>query len=287
MNPFLDANLCLASQVPLSEAGVVLFGVPFDSTSTYRSGSREAPYTIRREFLELEKEAEGGSFFDVAFHDAGNVDVVHGDLEATFERMRSVLASIRKANPRFLPVMLGGEHTLSYPVVESLAKESPDLVVVSLDAHLDCKQDYNGSAWNHSTVMHQVAELGVPVVVVGVRSYDEKELEHAQRLGVRWLGPDATAEEVTGLVGDAPLYLCVDCDVLDPGVAPGVANPEPGGPGFNNLRDIVSSVAASGRLCGLDLVEVSPPHDHGTASSVAAARLLLAAILSYHASHTP
>lgn len=280
MNPFLDSNLSLASHVSPTEAAVVLFGAPFDSTSTYRSGSREAPYTIRREFLELEKEVDGRSFFDVAFHDAGNVDVVHGDLEQTFERMRSVVSSLRGENAGFVPVMLGGEHTLSYPVIDALHRESPGLVVVSCDAHLDCKRDYNGSAWNHSTVMHQLAEQGVSVVEVGVRSFDEEEKKNAVDHNVTWLGPQATPTEVAHLVGDAPLYLSIDVDVLDPGVAPGVANPEPAGMDFNNLRDLVTSIAASSRLQGLDVMEVCPPHDHGTATSTLAARLVLDAICS-------
>ncbi|MFH1722248.1 MAG: agmatinase [Candidatus Altiarchaeota archaeon] len=278
MDLYLDKNLILASNVKFEDAKVALFGAPFDSTSTYRSGSRQAPYTIRREFLELEKDVEGSNFFDIPFHDAGNFEVVHGDISQTFKRISSTLAKSRESNPKFIPFLIGGEHTLTFPFVEFLAAES-DLTVVSLDAHLDFKSEYNGSEWNHSTVMYQISKLDVPVIEAGVRSFDEQEAKNLTNANASFFGKEFKLNELIKEISKKDVYLSVDMDVLDPGQAPGVGNPQPDGFSLNKLKDIIYSVISEANLVGFDLMEVCPAHDHGSATSVAGAKILLDALI--------
>jgi agmatinase len=246
-------------------------GVPLDCTSTYRPGSRFAPLEIRKELLELEKDADGRNFFDLKFHDAGNVDMIYGNAGKTLEIIEEAVGDILKENAKAKIISLGGEHLITLPVVKKLLQKEK-FSVVSLDAHLDLKDDYVGEKLSHSTVMRRISELGVSVLEIGVRTYDNNELDYAKR-EVKFCGTDEgdISKILAGVKGD--VYLSIDMDVLDPAFAPGVENPEPGGMAFNQLRGIMEKLGK--KIIALDITEVCPPYDQGGMTSVAAARLLL------------
>ena len=157
---YLDRNLCLASNVGWEDADLVLLGVPFDSTVSNRTGAREGPYAIRRQFLELEK---GDDFFESAFADLGNVEVAHGSPDETLARQAAIMDRLLKENPKAMPITLGGEHSCSYPAVEALFNHTPDLSVLVLDAHLDMRADYQGVELSHACISYRLARLGVPL----------------------------------------------------------------------------------------------------------------------------
>ena len=269
---YLNRNLTLESSCGLEDAEYVLLGVPFDCTSTYRPGSRFAPLEVRKELLELEKDSGGRNFFDLKFCDAGNVDVVYGNAAKTLDIVEEVVSDILAANGKARLITLGGEHLISLPVVKALSKREK-LTVVSVDAHLDLKDDYVGERLSHSSVMRRISEEGVSVVELGVRTFDNSELDYAKKKEVMFCGTDEKeiARIISGIRGD--VYLSIDFDALDPGIAPGVGNPEPGGLAFQKLEGIVGKLRK--KTIALDLTEVCPPYDHSGATSVAAARILL------------
>ncbi len=263
MELYLDRNLILESAAQLEDADYVLLGVPFDGTSSYRPGSRFAPLEIRKEFLEL----EAGS---IRFHDLGNVDVVYGNAAETVKRVRETVSKALERNNSAEYIILGGEHLITYPVVEAL-KERVD-AVVWLDAHPDLRDEYQGGRLSHACVARRITELGTTLIQYGVRSGSPDQEEFIRENGILSLPPTADFKEVMEAVRDKRVYLSVDLDVLDPRETDGVGNPEPGGLSFNTLESIVEYVSEGCEVAGFDVVEASPVYD--STAAVYAAKLL-------------
>jgi agmatinase len=254
MDLYLDKNLILDSNCGFKEARFGILGVPFDSTCSYRPGTRFGPLWIRKEFLELEK-PEG--FFRIKVFDLGNIDVVHGNLVETNKRIEETLKKAFENNPRFIPVLLGGEHSLSYPVIKVLSKRFKDLQVAHFDAHADLKDGYLGEKWSHATVMKRVYDLGVDIVQLGVRAADGDEKKIQARLKKK--------------LEDKPTYISIDMDVMDPGLCPGVGTPEPGG---FTLPELLTALGKIKNVVGFDIVETNPLFDKGDVTSITAARIM-------------
>jgi len=268
---------------PLSEARYVIVGVPFDHTSTYRAGSRFAPHAIREASLNIETYSlrTGVDIEHVPIHDAGDLHVVD-DVSETIRRLSEVTKDIFSAEK--MPIMIGGEHTITLGAVRSLPKS---VGVLSLDAHGDLRDEYGGGKLSHATVLRRISEVvGTDgIFVCGVRALCSEEVEFIEKHKIRhvtpWemreLGMAKMARQVAEFAGKFNhLYLTIDTDVLDPAFAPGVANPEFNGITPNELMELVSA-AATKRMISFDLVEVCPNYDTG-ATAVAAARVIFEAI---------
>ena len=268
---------------PLNEARYVVVGVPFDRTSTYRAGSRFAPRAIREASFNIETFSlrAGVDIERVPIHDAGDLHIVD-DASETLKRLNQVSMDIVSAHR--MPVIIGGEHTISQGVVRSLPKS---VGVVSLDAHGDLRDEYGGGKFSHATVLRRISELvGTDgVLVCGVRALCKEEVEfiekhriqHMTPWEIRDLGMRKTVERVVEFTRKfSHTYLTIDTDVLDPAFAPGVANPEFEGITPNELMQITSAVARE-RMIGFDLVEVCPTYDTG-ATAAAAARVIFEVI---------
>lgn len=260
---YLDGNLKLAGTHSLKEARNIILGVPADYTQSNRVGARYAPLEIRRQFLELEKEWDR-----ISFHDLGDVEPVLGDMKATCKRLAEVLSEV-KSDSSATPIILGGEHTITYGAVKAL---KPD-VVVFLDAHMDLKDEYLSQPFCHATVARRIRELGVGLVQVGVRTAASEEREYASKEGVLELSCE-DARKLASKIKGRRAYVSVDLDVLDPSVAPGVGNPEPSGMSFNTLSSLIHTASESCRVAGFDFVEACPTYDAGL-SCLAAAKLTL------------
>lgn len=267
----------------LDEARYVVVGVPFDHTSTYRAGSRFAPRAIREASLNIETVSlrTGVDIEQVPIHDAGDLHVVD-DVSETLRRLNQVIADI--ISSKKMPVVIGGEHTITQGVICTLPKS---VGVVSLDAHGDLRNEYGGGKFSHATVLRRISEIvGTDgVFVLGIRALCKEEVEFVEKHNVRHLTPWQMREmgmpSVTKLVGEFAgkfnhTYLTIDMDVLDPAFAPGVANPEFDGITPSELMQIASAVARE-RMIGFDLVEVCPTYDTG-ATAVAAARIIFEVI---------
>lgn len=272
---------------PYERANVVFVGVPLDITSSYRSGYRFGPARIREASANLETYlmAAGLDVFErLNISDLGDLEVTPTDLKATGERILRTVQRIK--GDEKMPVLLGGEHTLTYFAAQAF----DDVFVVQLDAHRDLRDEYLGDKICHATVMRRVLDFLPPerLVQVGVRSCSKEEAEFAREAKILAYSSEQVIDdasriiaEVRKLVGKARVYLTIDLDVLDPAFAPGVATPEPGGPSTVEISRLVRELGKL-NICAFDVVELVPPHDDGTAAFAAAKIIyeLLAAIAS-------
>lgn len=266
---FADANS------GYNEAKYVICGVPFDGTSCIRKGSRLAPEEIRKDSHCLESY---NSLFDidlcnVAIHDTGNLEVA-GDVNETLE-MISVHAE-RYVKDGKIPVMLGGEHSLTLPFAKACKKKYPELGFVVLDAHLDLREEYEGEKYSHACISRRVLEdITQKYVSVGIRSGTKEEYEYSRENGLKVLsaedvfftGIEKVAQEIRDFV-NGEVYLSIDMDAIDPAFAPAVGSPEPYGLTPRDIRTLISCL--SPYVVGLDMVEIAPAYDSGNTALLGA-----------------
>ena len=268
---------------PIDESRYVVVGVPYDHTSTYRAGSRFAPRAIRDASLNIETYSlrTGMDIENVPIHDAGDLHVVD-NVSETLDRLTKVTKDILSAGK--MPVIIGGEHTITQGPVRSLPHP---VGVISFDAHGDLRDEYGGGKLSHATVLRRITEIvgADNVLVCGVRALCKEEVDFiAQRKiekmtpwEIRELGLAKATERVQSFSRKFKhTYLTIDTDVLDPAFAPGVSNPEFDGLTPEELVTLTTAVADE-KMIGFDLVEVCPNYDSG-ATAVAAARLIFEVI---------
>jgi agmatinase len=270
LQPFLDAT------TRFEDSRCALFGAPFDSTASYRRGSRFAPDAIRQasQYMETYSPRTGLDLGDIALSDLGNVRVADS-VEGTLEMIEAAVKLTRGGG--VMPLMLGGEHTVTLGALRALR---PGLVVV-LDAHMDLRDRLLGSALSHGTYLRRaLEELDCRAVILGARALSREEKELAESNGDRVRVVAARSLLADGAVagvgpvrewleGSGSAYLSIDMDVLDPSQAPAVGNPAPEGIGVPLLLDLVCGVVDE-RFLGFDLTEVSPHYDSGLTAIQAA-----------------
>ncbi len=273
--PSAPAIPCFVGAGRWELARSVLFGAPLDVTVTFRPGSRFGPSTIRAVSPVLEEWSPvlSRGFGERPFHDAGDLELIPGDVSAALRSIEEVVGTIAGANRR--PIMLGGEHLVTIAAIRGLAPRYPGLCVIQFDAHADLRGDYMGLTLSHATVMRRVAEVVGPknLYQVGIRSGTAEEWEYAHdathmhpydvQLPVAWR--DVLCEH--------PVYVTVDVDSVDPAFAPGTGTPEPGGPSAMDLLRAIDALDGL-RLIGADVVEVAPAYDLSGRTAVLAAKLV-------------
>ena len=257
------------------EGAIAILGIPYDSTTCFRPGARFAPDGIRffSENLEEYSLKIGKSLSDVGFVDLGNI-FVPSEPEKMVDEVYRVVRNVE------IPVVLGGEHSVSYPVVRALLERYGNLTVVHFDAHADLRNEYSGTKYSHACVMRRILELGVRIVQFGVRSATEEEAE------LRTKSPLITVlesfDELFLLLPslDTPIYFSIDVDFFDPAFAPGTGTPEP--PGFSPVEffEFIYKLPAV-KLVGFDVVEVSPPYDPSGVTQMLAAKIVRELILKF------
>jgi agmatinase len=281
MNPELvRVTPFMAARPNLEQARVVLFGCPFDGTSSYRPGSRFAPPAIRQvsDGLETFSPVLRSDLEDVNFADAGDLLLPFGDIEKALEMTYRMAAGLHVKGQ--IPAALGGEHLLTLPLFRATAEAHPDVVIIQFDAHLDMRNEYLDVSLSHATVMRRVSEIVQPsrILQVGPRSGTRDEFLFSESLGI--LRPTTiTPAEIREWVGRNPVYVTVDLDVLDPSILPGTGTPEPGGVSFSTLEDWLSGLAGC-RWVGWDVMELSPMLDASQISSIAAAKIVRTMLLA-------
>lgn len=252
------------------DARFVIFGVPYDSTSSFRFGSRLAPAEIRKASWNFESFDIFTSIdlSEIPIHDLGNLEVEDKSvLEMVQEVERVSERIIRKGK---FPIALGGEHSISIGVVEGLK----DAFILVLDAHLDFRERYEDNPYSHACTIRRITDrVGVDnVLAVGIRSAGRDELDDARREGLRFMTSrdlrKEGAEGVMDRISGDKVYISLDFDVIDPSFAPGVSTPEPFGLRPDEVIEIIKGL--SDRICGFDLVEVCPAYDTGITSVLAA-----------------
>ena len=275
----------LGCDAAYEEAEIVLFGAPFDSTTSYRPGARFGPAAIRHESYGLETYSpyQDADLCDYAVFDAGNLELCFGDsglaLNGIAARTEEILGDGK------LPLMLGGEHLVTLGSVRATAVRYPDLHILHFDAHADLRDDYLGARLSHACVMRRCHELlgDGRIHQFCIRSGDREEFRFAgAHTELHRFGFEGLEDTVARLrAAKAPVYLTVDLDCLDSAVLPGTGTPEAGGVSFMQLLDAIRT-AASCRIVGADVNELSPMLDASgmsTATACKVVRELLLALL--------
>ena len=257
------------------EAGIVIFGAPFDGTTSYRPGTRFAPSVIRSESdgIETYSPYQDKDLEDYAIFDSG-------DLILPFGQPSKALALIEKRTKEILeddkrPLMIGGEHLVTLGVARAIIKKYPDVVFIHFDAHTDLREDYLGEQLSHATVIRRIWDLvgDGRIYQFGIRSGERSEWQfaktHTDLTPFTLEGLDEVIESLKG----KPIYFTLDLDVLDPSIFPGTGTPEAGGITYKELQLALEKLGAL-NIIGADMNELSPHYDHSGLSTAVACKIL-------------
>lgn len=254
--------------IDYNDARYVIFGVPYDSTTSFRPGTRDGPRAIREMSYNFETYMPSYDLdlADVPFIDLGNIDNTVVPETVVTEVQEAVQGIVRDGK---VPVMLGGEHSITIGAVRAVR---PDCFVVC-DAHLDLREEFRGTNYNHACTTRCIFNDGIKeIVIIGARSGTKEQFEFAKKLHlftadeVRTRGMTDTLAEIKQVIKGKRVYLSIDADVIDCCLTPGLGTPEPFGLAPQDIRDLIAVVAP--QAVAFDYVEVSP-FDHGQTATVA------------------
>jgi agmatinase len=286
------AGLATFGRLPRLEdvdaAGIAVLGIPFDSSVTYRPGARFGPAHVRESSRLLKPyhpELDIFPFAATQVVDAGDVACTPFDIGTAITAIEYRADELLGAGMR--TVAIGGDHTCALPMLRALHRRHGPITVLHFDAHLDTWDSYFGAAYTHGTPFRRAAEEGLidreASLHVGIRGslYDATDLIDDAALGfaritcpqIQWDGLRAAIERMLARLGERPIYVSIDIDVLDPAHAPGTGTPEIGGLTARELLTFLRALAGR-RIVGADVVEVSPAYDHAQLTGIAAAGLV-------------
>jgi arginase len=249
-----------------------LLGIPFDAQSSYLRGAGDAPAEIRRALgcdasnswteLRVNIAARG------AYDDAGDLSLKEAE---AFESIEASVSKLLDENKR--PVLLGGDHSITFPIVKAFARKYPALTIIHFDAHPDLYDEFEGNRLSHACPFARIMEAGLAkrLVQIGIRTATQHQREQAQKFGVEVVEM-RTLPAYAKLKAIGPVYITFDMDVLDPAFAPGVSHREPGG---MSVREAIAHLhAIQAEIIGADLVEYNPVQDIGGITATVAAKIL-------------
>jgi agmatinase len=265
-------------------AEVVVIGAPFDSGTSYRPGARFGPAHIReasRLLRPYNPATQSYPFGDAQVADAGDLVMNPYSVEEACHSLTAGVDALHAVGARVIAI--GGDHTISLPMLRSVARHHGPVALIHFDAHLDTMQTIFGSQFNHGTPFSRAYEEGLldtsAICHVGIRGplSDEQDLIRDAELGFRLItsddvyrrGIDPVVDELVKHVGERPVYISIDIDVLDPAFAPGTGTPEAGGMSSREILNIIRGLAPL-NLVGADVVEVAPAYDHAAITAIAA-----------------
>ncbi len=265
------------------ESGLVIFGAPFDSTASYRPGSRFAPAAMRAESWALETYSpyQNRDLAEAKTFDAGNLELPFGDPRPALAMVEDFAGNILGSDKT--PVMLGGEHLLSLGLARALVKKYPGLHVIHFDAHCDLRHEYLGQTLSHATVLRRIWELtgDNKIFQFGVRSGTREEFAWAEtHTQLNKFDFNGLVQTVAALQG-APVFFTLDLDVLDPSILPGTGTPEAGGVGFKELMAAIGQLKTL-NVVGMDINELCPAADTSGVSTLVACKILREIILLFN-----
>ncbi len=274
----LIKNIFVGSSINLNleDSDFAILGVPFEKTVFYRKGCRFGPKKIREVSQQMPMLTENGiNLLEKNIVDLG--DIKANSVKEMIKRVEDKLKEIYSLN--ITPVLIGGEHLITYPAVKAYPK---DLCLICFDAHPDLFDNFKGEKYSHATVMRRILEEKIRsknLIYIGLRSFEQEEREFMEKHKILFLDMDILkqkelVEEFLSEFKNKPVYVSIDIDVLDPAFAPGTGIPDPGGLSTRELLDLLSLVAKL-KVIGFDLVEVSPPLDKSDITSFAAAKIII------------
>jgi agmatinase len=260
-----------------TSAEIVLYGAPYDSTTSFRPGARFGPSAMRHESFGLETYSpyQDRDLTDYAIFDSGDLELCFGSSEAALADIEARAAEILQDGK--LPVLLGGEHLVTLGAVRAAAKKYPGMHILHFDAHADLRQDYLGAALSHACVIRRCHDIlgDGRIHQFCIRSGDREEFyfaaEHTQMQKFDFTGLGELAEELER--NHTPVYLTIDLDCLDPSCFPGTGTPEAGGVSFVQLTDAIGRTAKL-NIVGADVNELAPMLDQSGTSTAMACKVL-------------
>ena len=246
----------------LRDALFVVVPVPYDLTSTYQPGSRRGPAAIIEAStnMELYDDELKKETYLAGIHTTSPLAIDARGPKNMINILRKKIAKIVASNK--IPVILGGEHSISLGAVQAVKEKYPRLKILQLDAHADLRESYQGSPYSHACVARRIAEI-CPLIQVGIRSMSKEEAEYLSQSNIKSYSADFVLENMNSsdlicknLQGD--IYVSIDLDVFDPSVMPSTGTPEPGGLYWSNVLRLLKLVSSSCKIRGFDAVELTP-----------------------------
>ena len=279
--PFIEQTF-ISARTPLKEASAVILGCPYDGSASFRPGARFGPSAIRRASWGIETYSpyfnkDLGQF---SIHDMGDLELPLGEKKISLDLIRKAVRKILSGNK--FPILLGGDHLITLPIVEELVQNYPRLQIVHIDAHTDLREEYLGESASHSTVMRRLIDhIGEGrLFQTGIRSGTEEEFKLARKMKSIVPFDSSSLSSMVKRIRNRPVYITLDLDVIDPSLLPGVGTPEPGGLMFQELISLLKKLQPL-HVIGFDIVELTPDYDPTQVSSVTASVILREMILAF------
>ena len=265
------------------EASIVLYGAPFDSTTSFRPGARFGPAAMRHESFGLETYSpyQDRDLMDISVFDSGDLELCFGSSEMALSDIQKRAEEILEADK--FPLLLGGEHLVTLAAVRAVAAKYPDLHIIHFDAHADLRDDYLGARLSHACVLRRCHDLlgDGRIHQFCIRSGEREEFRFAaQHTDFHPLSFDGLEETVRELKEkNVPIHFTIDLDCLDPAAFPGTGTPEAGGVTFLELLEAIRTVAQA-NVVGADVNELAPMLDASGVSTATACKVLRELLLA-------
>lgn len=271
------AGVYLEASRRIDDAAAVILGIPYDGGTSYRAGASAAPRDVREasQSIETYSPTLRRDLEDVAYADAGDLDLAGLDAKAVMERVADVVEEHLRAG-RFV-ASIGGDHSISIGTTMGSRRVHDELAHVVFDAHLDMRPEYDGSEYSHACGTRHMSLAG-PTVALGIRSGARTEFADADEMLVAWSADLELPPAARDSIGERPVHVSLDLDVLDPSILSGTGTPEPGGATYKELRAALLALSEL-NVVAIDLCEMSPNFDPSGVSAVVAAELIREAIL--------
>jgi agmatinase len=279
--PFIETNYISANASFEKSRGVIL-GCPYDGSASFRPGARFGPSAIRKASWGIETFSPyfQRDLTQCSIHDMGDLELPLGEKKISLSLIRKAISQI--LSKKKFPILLGGDHLITLPIVEELFRRYPNLHIIQIDAHTDLREDYLGESLSHSTVMRRVVDyLGEGrLFQIGVRSGTEDEFKLARKWKSIVPNDPRALRAMVKHLKNQPVYVTLDLDVIDSGLLPGVGTPEPGGLTFQGLLSLLKELQSL-HVVGFDVVELAPDYDPTGISSVTTSVILREMILTF------
>lgn len=257
------------------DADIVLFGAPFDGTTSYRPGTRFAPSAIRNESYGIETYSpyQDIDLEDLHVFDSGDIDLPFGNPSRVLQRMETHTQKILQ--DKKIPFMIGGEHLVTLGAMRAIYQTYPDVHVMQLDAHADLRDDYLGEKLSHACVMRRIWEMvgDHRIYQFGIRSGERSEFAFAKQHTQMCRYDTHTLKDVIAQLQDVPVYVTIDLDVLDPSIFCGTGTPEAGGIFYQEMQAAIEALKPL-HIVGLDVNELSPTYDASGVSTAVACKVI-------------
>ena len=271
----------IGAESTYKDADMVIYGAPFDSTTSFRPGARFGPNAIRQESFGIETYSpyQDKDLLDYNIFDYGDIELPFGDTRKALDMIKDIAREILKDDK--LPVLLGGEHLVTLGQVEAIKEKYDDFYIIHFDAHCDLREDYLGCKLSHASVIRRCFDIVGKdrIFQFGIRSGDREEFAFSKdNTYMNKFNFDTLTEVVKKLEGKN-VYFTIDLDVLDTSVFPGTGTPEAGGVSFNELLKAILEVSKL-NIIGLDMVELAPMLDESGSSTALACKTLRELLLA-------